>query len=69
MSKSKLNEGMFDTIVKGIVGVFFGQKLINQAAKKAAMKDPKVKAHVKKIRQDIEEFDRLMDEFNKKYGG
>ena len=44
---------MFDTIVEGIVGLFFGQKLINSSAKKAAMKYPKVKSHVNQIRKDI----------------
>ena len=44
---------MFDTVVKGIVGLFFGQKLINSSANKAAMKNPKVKIHVNQISKDI----------------
>ena len=47
------HRNMFDTIVKGIVVLFFDQKLIYSSANKAAMKDHKVKTHVNQIRKDI----------------
>ena len=64
MAKKKLmSEGMLDTAVKGIVGFWFGKKIISSVAKKRAMRDPKVKSAVQKIKQDLAEFDRIMSEY------
>jgi hypothetical protein len=63
MGKKKINEGLLDTAVKGIVGLFFGKKLLDKAARNAAMRDPKVKKIVSSIKKDLAEFDRIMAEY------
>tara|TARA_R100000315_G_C5161730_1_gene93023 strand:- start:51 stop:248 length:198 start_codon:yes stop_codon:yes gene_type:complete len=61
--KKKINESMLDTAVKGVVGYFFGKKIISQAAKKRAMRDPKVKKIVADIKADLAKFDQLMSDY------
>jgi hypothetical protein len=63
MGKKKINEGLLDTAVKGIVGLFFGKKLLDKAARNAEMRDPKVKKIVSSIKKDLAEFDRIMAEY------
>ena len=65
MAKKNINEGFFNTALKGIVGVYFGQKLIGQAASRKAMKDPEVKKAFAKTKDQLAKFDAIM---KKKYG-
>lgn len=65
MSKKQLKEGLFDTAVKGVLGLWFGGKLIDRTAKKIAMKDPKVKQKVSELKDAIAEFDAVMAKYAK----
>tara|TARA_R110000744_G_scaffold373615_1_gene485896 strand:- start:454 stop:651 length:198 start_codon:yes stop_codon:yes gene_type:complete len=65
MSKKVLREGMLDTAVKGVIGLWFGSKLIDRTAKKIAMNSPEVKQKVQELRDAIAEFDAVMAEYEK----
>lgn len=65
MSKKQLREGLLDTAVKGVLGLWFGGELIDRTAKKIAMKDPKVKKKVQELRDAISEFDAIMAKYEK----
>tara|TARA_R110000782_G_scaffold41412_1_gene94965 strand:- start:89 stop:286 length:198 start_codon:yes stop_codon:yes gene_type:complete len=65
MSKKQLKEGILDTAVKGVLGLWFGSKLIDRTAKKIAMKDPEVKQKVTELRDAIAEFDAIMAKYEK----
>jgi hypothetical protein len=56
----------FDSIFKGILGIWFGNKLINKIARKRALQSPEVKQKVEALRDAIAEFDAIMEEYNKK---
>ena len=57
---------LFDSIFKGILGIQFGNKLINKIARKRALQSPEVKQKVEALRDAIAEFDAIMEEYNKK---
>ena len=56
---------MFDSLIKGILGIWFGNKLINKIARKRALKSPKVKKAIKELQDSIDEFDAIMEKYNK----
>ena len=56
---------LFDSIFKGILGIWFGNKLINKIARKRALQSPEVKQKVEALRDAIAEFDAIMEEYNK----
>ena len=55
----------FDSIFKGILGIWFGNKLINKIARKRALKSPEVKKSMKELQDSIDEFDAIMEKYNK----
>lgn len=57
MSKEKSSKGFFDTALKGILGVYFGSKLVDKVAKQKAMRDPEVKKSLQKLKQKLDDFD------------
>tara|TARA_R100000458_G_C8228643_1_gene210993 strand:- start:531 stop:761 length:231 start_codon:yes stop_codon:yes gene_type:complete len=59
--KKKLDEGLLDTAVKGIVGIYFGGKLLKGWAAKRAMKDPEVKKALKNVKDQISKFDSALE--------
>tara|TARA_A100001201_G_scaffold141007_1_gene135381 strand:- start:220 stop:417 length:198 start_codon:yes stop_codon:yes gene_type:complete len=65
MSKKNLREGFLDTALKGVLGVYFGGKLIDRIARKQAMKDPKVKARVADLKKAIADFDAVVAKYEK----
>ena len=65
MSKQNLREGFLDTALKGVLGVYFGGKLIDRIARKQAMKDPKVKARVADLKKAIADFDAVVAKYEK----
>ena len=65
MSKTQLKEGLLDTALKGVVGIWFGSKLIDRVARKQALKDPKVKQKIRDIKDTIAEFDAVMAKYEK----
>jgi hypothetical protein len=60
-NKQPLNEGLLDTALKGIVGIFFAKKLIKGAAQKRAMRDPEVKKQMKAVRDQMAKFDAALE--------
>ena len=60
-NKQPLNEGLLDTALKGIVGIFFAKKLIKGAAQKRAMRDPEVKKAMKAVKDKMAAFDVALE--------
>ena len=68
MSKKQLKEtflaeGLLDTLFKGILGTYFGSKMIDGYTKKQAMKDPKVQKHLKDVKKSLDNFDAIMAKY------
>tara|TARA_A100001201_G_scaffold31846_1_gene34315 strand:- start:30 stop:254 length:225 start_codon:yes stop_codon:yes gene_type:complete len=61
MSKKKtkgyLAEGVLDTLFKGIVGTYFGGKMIDSYTKKQAMKDPTIQKKLKDLKKGLDDID------------
>tara|TARA_R100000152_G_C6648455_1_gene90773 strand:+ start:77 stop:292 length:216 start_codon:yes stop_codon:yes gene_type:complete len=71
MSKNKLKkgflaEGMLDTLFKGILGTYFGSKMIDGYSRKMAAKDPKVQKHLKNVKKALDDFDAIMTKYAEK---
>ena len=66
MSKKIIKENLFDLAVKGVVGLFFGKKFIDRAARSAALRDPEVKKKMKDVKDAIADFDAIMAKYQKK---
>ena len=56
-TKGFLAEGVIDMLFKGIVGTYFGSKMIDGYTKKQAMKDPKIQKKMKDIKKDLQDID------------
>ncbi len=63
-TKGFLAEGMLDTLFKGILGTYFGSKMIDGYARKMAAKDPKVQKQLKKVKQSLDAFDAIMTQYS-----
>ena len=68
MSKKKtkgyLAEGVLDNLFKGILGTYFGSKMIDGYSRKMAAKDPKVQKQLKKVKQSLDAFDAIMAKYS-----
>ena len=65
--KKKLDEGLLDTALKGIVGIFFAGKLIKGEARKRALKDPKVKQAMKNVKDQMSKLDQALEKSKQDY--
>ena len=63
-TKGFLAEGMLDNLFKGILGTYFGSKMIDGYARKQAAKDPKVQKQLKKVKQSLDAFDAIMAKYS-----
>jgi len=63
LKETFLQEGMLDTLFKGILGTYFGSKMIDGYARKQAMKDPKVQKQLKKVKDSLDNFDAIMAKY------
>ena len=66
MSKDQLREGLLDTALKGILGLWFGGKLLDRYSRAKAFKDPAVKKQIRAVQDTIAEFDAIMAQYAKK---
>jgi len=57
IKESILKEGALDTLFKGIVGTYFGSKMIDNHTKKMALKDPKIQKDLKDIKSRLQDLD------------
>jgi len=57
IKESILEEGTLDTLFKGIVGTYFGSKMIDNYTKKMALKDPKIQKDLKSIKASLNNVD------------
>ena len=57
IQESILAEGALDTLFKGIVGTYFGSKMIDNYTKKMALKDPKIQKDLKDIKVRLQDID------------
>ena len=63
IKESFLNEGLLDTVFKGVLTFYFGGKMIDKYARKQAMKDPEIQKHLKKVKGSLEAFDAIMAKY------
>ena len=63
-TKGFLAEGMLDNLFKGILGTYFGSKMIDGYSRKMAAKDPKVQKQLKKVKQSLDAFDAIMAKYS-----
>lgn len=63
-TKGFLAEGVLDTLFKGILGTYFGSKMIDGYSRKMAAKDPKVQKQLKKVKQSLDAFDAIMAQYS-----
>ena len=68
-SKGFLAEGIIDNLFKGIVGTYFGSKMIDSYTKSQAMKDPKIQKKMKDLKKDLEDIDARLAKLKKMGSG
>ena len=64
MSKKQLREGLLDNVFKGVLGAYFGSKMIDKHARKMTMGDPEVKKAVKSFKDELANFDAIMAKYD-----
>tara|TARA_R110002051_G_scaffold322486_1_gene413109 strand:- start:750 stop:971 length:222 start_codon:yes stop_codon:yes gene_type:complete len=64
-SSKMLKEISLDGALKGVVGLWFGDKFIKRTAKRIAVKDPEVKAQMAKLHNALADFDAIMAKYEK----
>jgi len=62
IKESILEEGALDTLFKGIVGTYFGSKMIDNYTKKMALKDPKIQKDLKDIKSRLQDIDTRLSQ-------
>ena len=63
-TKGFLAEGKLDNLFIGILGTYFGSKMIDGYSRKMAAKDPKVQKQLKKVKQSLDAFDAIMAKYS-----